>query len=193
MSVMSERWLPIVGFEGRYEVSDQGRVKSLARLVHRPNPGLGRAPQMIPVRERIMRPWKHQDGYLGVELRRGDGKRTVRLVHCLVMEAFVGLKPAGMLVRHLDGDPTDNRLVNLAYGTPSENQLDKVRHGTDHNVNKTHCPARHRYTSENTYIHRGRRSCKECKRRQCRAYRARKAQRPTIIVLDHAVTPPSGP
>lgn len=53
-----------------------------------------------------------------------------RTVHRLVMEAFVGPRPPGMMCRHLNGNPHDNRLSNLAWGTPAENVADAVRHGT---------------------------------------------------------------
>ncbi len=53
-----------------------------------------------------------------------------RYVHRLVLEAFVGPCPVGMQCRHLDGDPHNNRINNLCWGTPDENHVDKVRHGT---------------------------------------------------------------
>jgi len=60
-----------------------------------------------------------------------DGERRVtRNVHVLVLEAFAGPRPNGMVCRHLNGNPTDNRIENLAWGTESENQRDAVRHGT---------------------------------------------------------------
>jgi hypothetical protein len=54
-----------------------------------------------------------------------------RYVHELVLSCFVGPRPSGMVTRHLDGNPTNNRLDNHAWGTISENHLDKRRHGTD--------------------------------------------------------------
>lgn len=64
-----------------------------------------------------------------VNLRR-DGKPRPFAVHALVLEAFVGPRPEGMECRHLDGDPTNNALANLAWGTRAENIADKRRHGT---------------------------------------------------------------
>jgi hypothetical protein len=65
-------------------------------------------------------------GYIGITMA---GRRR-RLVHRLVLEAFVGPCPEGMLTRHLDGDPANNHLDNLRWGTPAENFADSVRHGT---------------------------------------------------------------
>jgi hypothetical protein len=70
------------------------------------------------------------DGYPQVNLRGGRGIHKSITVHRLVATAFLGPRPAGLEVRHLNGDPTDCRLANLAYGTPAENGQDRVRHGT---------------------------------------------------------------
>lgn len=64
-----------------------------------------------------------------------NGKRCQRKIHHLVLETFVGFRPRGMQCRHLNGDPSDNRLENLKWGTHSENQQDSVRHGTHVNNN----------------------------------------------------------
>lgn len=70
---------------------------------------------------------KNKRGYLETWVANGGGRR---LVHHLVLEAFVGPKPDGAECRHLDGDPLNNALTNLAWGTPQENAEDRVRHGT---------------------------------------------------------------
>jgi hypothetical protein len=101
-------------------------------------------------------------------------------VHALVLLAHTGPRPEGMVVRHLNGDPADNRLANLAYGTYVENQADAVRHGTSQaliEAAKTACPQGHPYDSENTYVGRqyltGRpkRACRACKRESDRRWR----------------------
>lgn len=61
-----------------------------------------------------------------------EGKRKHVKAHVLVLEAFVGPRPSGMVGRHLDGNSSNNLLANLAWGTPSENQQDSVRHGTSY-------------------------------------------------------------
>lgn len=72
----------------------------------------------------------NQDGYLRVKIKTASGSRIERLVHQLVLFAFVGPRPAGCESCHNNGIKTDNRRENLRWGTPSENQQDAVRHGT---------------------------------------------------------------
>lgn len=67
-----------------------------------------------------------------------------------------------MLVRHLDDNPEDNRLENLAYGTPAENGADAVRHGRNVQANQTHCVNGHPFDEENTLRVNGRRKCRRC-------------------------------
>lgn len=77
---------------------------------------------------RLLRPWCDRDGYYAANLYR-EGRGHTRQVHRLILEAFVGPCPDGMETRHLNGDPADNRLENLAWGTRIENEDDKLRHG----------------------------------------------------------------
>lgn len=67
-------------------------------------------------------------GYFWCGFRR-DNKNFVRTVHALVAEAFIGPRPDGAQVRHLDGDKSNNCAFNLAYGTAKENALDREWHG----------------------------------------------------------------
>lgn len=121
----TEVWKDVVGFEGAYQVSNMGRVKSLARVQCR---GSGMRP--YPLKERVLKPYDdHNNGYRLVILT----NRSRRLVHRLVLEAFVGPCPEGMQCRHLDGNPGNNRLNNLAWGTPVENSEDRRTHGTAFN------------------------------------------------------------
>lgn len=96
-------------------------------------------------------------------------------MHVLVCRAFHGAAPEGQEVRHLNGNPPDNRAINLAWGTRSQNMRDKQDHGTDHNANKTHCPQGHEYTAENIkYIGKSR-GCRTCHARTSnRAYHEKK-------------------
>jgi hypothetical protein len=72
-------------------------------------------------------------GYLRTRLRNDQGEHKNLNFHRLVLLAFVGPLPGGMVTRHLDGNQSNNRLSNLKYGTQSENSMDSVKHGTNPN------------------------------------------------------------
>lgn len=168
MSSISEEWRPVVGWEGLYEVSDHGRVRSLDRLVQ-----FGTRQRMV--RGRIRKPGRTIKGVLYVPLC--NGIQVNRSVHQLVLEAFVGPRPSGLEGCHWNDVKTDNRLVNLRWDTHKANELDKVRNGRHHQSIKTQCPRGHDYTEENTKQHSGGRWCRECHRADGRArYWRRKAQ-----------------
>ena len=155
-----EQWKPVHGYEGIYEVSSHGRVRSLDRTVTYSD---GR---VCRLKGKALRTPPNQDGYPRANLS-AQGKSQVRHVHALVAEAFIGPRPDGVDVCHGDGDPANNRLDNLRYGTRSENMLDAVRHGTDHNAAKTRCPRGHELSAENvppSATKRGWRTCLACKR-----------------------------
>lgn len=135
-----EEWRPVVGYEGRYEISDHGRVKSLARRVWN-----GRAYARHP--ERIMKT-ADASHYPKVVLRDGESGKKV-YVHDLVLTHFVGDKPVGGYARHLDDDKDNNHLSNLRWGTPSDNSYDRVRNGNDHHAKRTHCKNGHEFTPDN--------------------------------------------
>lgn len=106
-----ETWLDVVGWEGLYRVSSEGRVSGPRRS--------------------ILKPFFNRRGYPQVGLyRQGERGRTV-FVHRLVAEAFHGPAPAGMECRHLDGDARNPRAENLAWGTHSQNAIDAVKHGAN--------------------------------------------------------------
>lgn len=113
----SERWLPVIGYEGRYEVSDQGRLRALFD-----HPAHGLAP-------RILRPTVNPEGYRRMTLTAADTSRKNHFVHALVLTAFRGIRPLGLICRHLDGQPSNNSLPNLVWGTHAENCADAKRHG----------------------------------------------------------------
>jgi hypothetical protein len=148
-----ERWEPVPEFPRHYEASNWGRIRSLPRKSgnNRWYGGKVLAPQAV-------NKWGHLKVTLTV-----NGVYHQRLVHRLVMEAFVGPCPEGQEVRHLDGHPANNRLENLAYGTRQDNMLDVLRYGVHHNTAKTHCKYGHKYTPDNTYIgSHGDRNCRTC-------------------------------
>lgn len=162
MTDVDETWLPVPGYEGKYRVSSLGRVFSEPRPHAR---GGG-----------IIHPRLKKRGYLTVVLSR-DAKTEMRGVHQLVALAFLGPRPEKHEVRHLDGDPLNNRLTNLAYGTRSQQRRDDVRNGKHFCASKTHCPQGHPYDDINTKWYQGRRYCRACKRARgasdARKYRLR--------------------
>lgn len=108
-----ERWASIPGYDG-YQVSDIGRVRTLDRRI------LGKDGRVELHRGKILKPQRLKNGYQEVYLCDGKSRRH-RTVHSLVAGAFLGERPAGHDVLHLNGDRSDNRVENLRYGTRSEN------------------------------------------------------------------------
>jgi hypothetical protein len=119
-----ETWLPVVGFEGLYSVSDYGRVRSEARIVER------RRGASYSTPTRIRKPSSSKDcPYLSLSLSRG-GVNVTRYVHDLVLTAFRGPRPPGLEGCHGDGNCTNNRVGNLRWDTRKGNFADKTIHGT---------------------------------------------------------------
>jgi len=106
-----ETWRPVVGYEGTYEVSVQLGIRriSTGRILKQSLDGCG-CPQVTL--------------YL-------HGKRTTHLVAHLVADAFLPpRRPTDRVLRHLNDDPADNRIENLAWGTYSDNKQDSIRNET---------------------------------------------------------------
>lgn len=97
---MSEMWQPVNGYEGIYEVSDQGRVRNVKR-------------------DRLRKP-SNIRGYQAVPLCKG-GKNRMKLLHRLVAEAFIPNHENKPQVNHINGNKADNRAENLEWVTPQEN------------------------------------------------------------------------
>lgn len=114
--MVTETWRAVPGHPG-YEVSDIGRVRSYRNRQGHPTA----AP-------RILTP-AAVHGYQQIKL----GRSRQTKAHILVLEAFVGPRPEGMVCRHLDGNGLNNQLSNLQWGTPEENYADRHLHGT-HNT-----------------------------------------------------------
>ena len=106
----------------------------------------------------------NNDGYCRVNLSVNGTRYDSVMVHRLVAETFIENPQGKPFVLHRNGSPSDNSVDNLRWGTHEENMRDSVIHGTHHVARRTHCPKGHPYDSENTYTHRGGRSCRTCHR-----------------------------
>lgn len=138
----AEEWRPIPGLRGEYEASSHGRIRSMKP---------GRA-------HRILKPTPDHKGYLRFT-QYLDGVRSSRLVHHVVLLAFVGPRPDDMTHGcHRDTDKRNNHVSNLRWDTPAGNYLDTLAAGKDYNLNKTRCQRGHEYSPENTYPDEGRAS-----------------------------------
>ena len=139
-----EIWKPVAD-EPTYLVSSMGQVWSL-RTDH------------------ISRPYPAPSGHMHIALSTDGGRKLRRTVHRLVIEAFAGPAPSAKHeVCHIDGDPANNLIENLRWGTRSDNLRDAVRHGTHFNAKKTHCKHGHEFDAVNTYYRpSGGRQCRAC-------------------------------
>ncbi|WP_448677289.1 NUMOD4 motif-containing HNH endonuclease [Delftia acidovorans] len=120
---MTEQWKPIAGYEGFYEISTLGRVRSLPRI-----DSIGRARKGRMKATPIDRT---STGYRFARLSK-DGIAKKLVVHVLVLETFVGPRPSpAMEACHGDGDRANPVLSNLRWDTAKGNAADKRRHGTN--------------------------------------------------------------
>ena len=122
---MPENWKPVLGYEGAYVVSNLGNVRSLDRLCE------GRDGRLEIHWGKTLKPQTLYNGYKEVYLsdRANKGKRKHRTVHSLVAEAFLGERPPGTDIMHLDGNRANNQASNLQYGTRSENLVQTYQYG----------------------------------------------------------------
>jgi hypothetical protein len=104
-----------------YRVGDDGSAWSC--LV--PGGRTTRVGPWHPIRSHACSAYGHQVVSLQI-----DGRLKTFALHRLILEAFVGPRPSGMQCRHLDGNPRNNRIENLRWGTPKEDGQDRIRHGT---------------------------------------------------------------
>jgi hypothetical protein len=150
--MISERWRPVVGREGAYEVSDAGRVRSLDAVIVRSD---GRRHTVTGrILQQLVKP---SDPYPTVMIGNGPGTRPTRQrVHNLVLAAFVGPRPNGLIACHENDTPTDNRLANLSWGSYSANLDDAYRNGGRRRPKS--CQRGHRLVEAN----RRNRGCRSC-------------------------------
>lgn len=120
LEAINEEWKTVEGYEGYYEVSNLGRVRSLDRRIMRSN-GMKQS-----FKGRTLKPGKVKNGYLTVALLK-KGVQKTHLIHVLVAKAF--LSPYGECVNHKDGNKTNNNVLNLEWCTNSGNVLHAYRTG----------------------------------------------------------------
>lgn len=125
---MTESWLPVAGFEGRYEVSDHGLVRSVARGVRRV--GRGGAESTRHIKSRVIKTHTWGAKYPGVVLVSAEGKRSREMVHRLVARAFVANPFGHAQVNHLDADTRNAVASNLEWCDQSQNVKHAYRIGT---------------------------------------------------------------
>lgn len=156
-----ETWRPVPGYEGRYEVSDHGRVRSLGFYsANRWNTRTWRA-------GRVLRPATADSGHMHVGLVDAGSAHRTHKVHRLVLLAFVGEPPPGRSDGlHRDDDPSHNHLSNLRWGNKSENSIDAVTNGGHTQSSKVTCGLGHRLVEPNLVPSssvQGYRGCQACK------------------------------
>lgn len=127
MTTLNEKevWKDIPGYEGRYQASTEGRIRSVARKITQ----IGRwgKPFTRRLKGQILSPGQYcKSGHMSVVLGHGAPGSPV---HQLILKTFAGPTPEGQEVRHKNGNPKDNRLKNLVYGTRTDNILDVYRLG----------------------------------------------------------------
>lgn len=126
MMTEHEKWLPVPSWEGIYEVSNLGRVRSVDGVTDYIVKGTVRSRKK---RGKVLAPVFFPNGYKYVTLAKG-ARREPRLVHRLVAAAFIGEPPVNQVVCHNNGIKTDNRAENLRYDWHKNNSADMQIHGT---------------------------------------------------------------
>lgn len=122
---MQETWKSIKGFDGLYEVSNTGRVRTLKHRIVRNN---GR---VLDIPQREIKGSKDTKGYYQVELKK-EGKRNIKFVHRLVAETFIENNENKQQVNHKDGNKENNDVSNLEWVTCKEN----IHHAWKNQLNK---------------------------------------------------------
>ena len=127
VNVMSEQWKPVVGYEGHYEVSDLGRVRSVDRIIetHYEDSNWGKTRKINGQLKKI-----NFNGYYPVVRLSKNNKHCSKSVHIVVARAFLGPVPKGHVVAHGTEGRSCAKLSNLSYKTHQQNCFDRNRDGT---------------------------------------------------------------
>jgi hypothetical protein len=166
-----EIWAAIPSRPG-YEASDQGRIRSVDRLI---TESTGKTRRH---RGRVLRTTVLPNGYHHTFTGAGMGG----YVHRLVLEAFVGPCPPGMEACHGIGGREDNRLTNLRWDTHLANVADTVRQGNKVEQRRTHCPSQHVLAAPNLVVSMlPNRKCMACNRGHARVAWLQSRGRPAVF------------
>lgn len=160
MSTQHEEWRDVEGYEGFYQVSNTGKVRSLDRYV---TTALGWSKFVKGTQLKAV----INHGYEYVNLYRPGTKPKKKKIHRLVALAFVsGRSSSNDIVCHKDGNPRNNHFWNLKWGDNRENQLDSIAHGTHVGARKVACVRGHALDGANldtsVLKERGHRLCRAC-------------------------------
>lgn len=122
---MLEIWKDIKGFEGRYQISNFGNVKSLSRPVCNHT-------GTIILKEKILKQRPDAKGYMRIDLKDNYGKKHFFGVHRLVVAAFISNAENKPQVNHIDGNKANNKMENLEWCTNAENQKHAYKMGLNY-------------------------------------------------------------
>jgi hypothetical protein len=148
----ADEWVDVPGLEGGYVINRAGVVRSLPRVITRSNG------HRQTIRGRVVATHMNS-GYLRVNVSH-SGRSVAVLIHRALAEAFIPNTDGLPVVRHLNDNPTDNRLENLAWGTPRDNAADCVRNGHHPPTNQERCHRGHEFGPRQAN---GRRRCPTCR------------------------------
>lgn len=172
-TALPEEWRPVIDWEGFYEVSDLGRVRSKSRIVNTVDGRVRRWPG------RILRAAANRAGGYPQAFLVRPGARQLCYVHRLVLLTFVGRPPEKHVACHFDGNRTNNHLSNLRWGSETDNAFDKVRHGRHPAAQKTHCVRGHLLALPNLKVNDlPFRNCRACGR--ARSYLHKQKKRTSV-------------
>lgn len=120
---MQEKWRDIPGYEGSYQASNLGRIRSLDRVITRAASSR-RGAYKAKLKGRFIKPVKNTQGYMVVPLGRSN---SCARVHQLIAKTFIPNRDGKPMINHKNGDKSDNRVTNLEWCTNQENQIHAVK------------------------------------------------------------------